>query len=158
MNLPYFIGSAKTAIDGKGRSSFPRELRRQLWPTEGTEFVVARGPDHTLRLYMLPEYVKFMAEIDAFKDRRQADKFRKQLDASLVEMDGQNRILIPKKLLDYAGLTTEVVYTPGRGRSLEMWNPERFNAQTSMKTDEDQQSFNDIYYQIGSSEGLDDKR
>jgi MraZ protein len=107
---------------------------------------------------MLPEYVKFMAEIDAFKDRRQADKFRKQLDASPVEMDGQNRILIPKKLLDYAGLTTEVVYTPGRGRSLEMWNPERFNAQTSMKTDEDQQSFNDIYYQIGSSEGLDDKR
>ena len=73
-------------------------------------------------------------------------------------MDGQNRILIPKKLLDYADLTTEVIYTPGRGRSLEMWKPERFDAQTSMDTDEDLQSFNDLYYQIGSTEGLDDKR
>ena len=158
MDLGYFIGSAKTAIDGKGRSSFPRELRRQLWATEGTEFVVARDPDHTLRLYMLPEYAKFMAELDAFIDRPRADEFRKQLDASLVEMDGQNRILIPKKLLDYADLTTEVVYTPGRGRSLEMWKPERFDAQTSIDTDEDLQSFNDLYYQIGSTEGLDDKR
>ena len=158
MNLPYFIGNAKTAIDGKGRSSFPRELRRQLWPTEGTEFVVARGPDYTLRLYTLPEYEKFMSELDAFKDRRQADKFRKQLEASPVEMDGQNRILIPKKLLEYAGLTTEVVYTPGRGRSLEMWNPERFDAQVGIRSEEDQTSFNELFYRIGSTEDLDDKR
>ena len=158
MDLPYFIGNAKTAIDGKGRTSFPRELRRQLWPTEGNEFVVTRGPDHTLRLYMLPEYVKYMAEIDAFKDRRQADVFRKQLDACFVEMDGQNRILIPKKLLDHAGLTTEVVYTPGRGRSLEMWNPERFESQHSMQSEEDLKLFDEMFYRIGSTEGLDDKR
>ena len=158
MNLPYFIGNAKTAIDGKGRSSFPRELRRHLWPTEGTEFVIARDPNHTLRLYMLPEYVKFMAELDAFKDRRRADVFRKQLDASPVEMDGQNRILIPKKFLDYAGLTTEVVYTPGRGRSLELWNPERFEKERNMETVDAQNAFDEMFYLIGSSEGLDDKR
>ena len=80
-----------------------------------TEFIylTAEAFSHTLRLYMLPEYAKFMSELDAFYDRPRADEFRKQLDASLVEMDGQNRILIPKKLLEYAGLTTEVVYTPG---------------------------------------------
>jgi len=158
MDLPYFIGSAKTAIDGKGRSSFPRELRRQLWPTEGNEFVIARDPNHTLRLYMMPEYVKFMAEVDAFYDRRRADIFRKQLDASPVEMDGQNRILIPKKFLDYAGLTTEVVYTTGRGRSLELWNPERFEKERSIESAEDQKSFDEMFYLIGSSEGRDDKR
>ena len=99
-----------------------------------------------------------MSELDAFKDRRQADKFRKQLEASPVEMDGQNRILIPKKLLEYAGLTTEVVYTPGRGRSLEMWNPERFDAQVGIRSEEDQTSFNELFYRIGSTEDLDDKR
>ena len=158
MNLPYFIGNAKTAIDGKGRSSFPRELRRQLWASEGTEFVVARDSDHTLRLYMLPEYAKFMSELDAFYDRPRADEFRKQLDASLVEMDGQNRILIPKKLLEYAGLTTEVVYTPGRGRSLELWNPERYESKSNIESDAAQKLFDEMFRLIGSSEGLDDKR
>ena len=158
MDLGYFIGSAKTAIDGKGRSSFPRELRRQLWATEGTEFVVARDSDHTLRLYMLPEYAKFMAELDAFNDRPRADEFRKQLDASLVEMDGQNRILIPKKLLEYAGLTTEVVYTPGRGRSLELWNPERYESKSNIESDAAQKSFDEMFRLIGSSGGLDGKR
>jgi len=102
--------------------------------------------------------VKFMAELDAFKDRRRADVFRKQLDASPVEMDGQNRILIPKKFLDYAGLTTEVVYTPGRGRSLELWNPERFEKERNMDSVEAQNAFDEMFYLIGSSEGLDDKR
>ena len=156
MNLPSFIGKAKTAIDGKGRTSFPREFRRQLWPTEGPEFVVTCGPDHTLRLYVLEEFAKFMAEIDAYKDRYQAEIFRNQLDATPVELDGQNRILIPKDLLEYAGLTTEVVYAAGRRRSLDLWNPERYNEKYGKKSDADLKTFDEMFYKIGLG-GLDDK-
>lgn len=155
MSLSRFIGKAQTAIDGKGRSSFPREFRRQLGPTEGGEFVVTCGPNHTLRLYVLSEFEKFMAEIDAFKDRQKAEIFRNQLDATPVEMDGQNRILLPRELLEHAGLTTEVIYAAGRGRSLELWNPERYNAKYSKKSEEDLKSFDDMFYKIGSTEGLD---
>ena len=56
MNFTSFIGQAQTAIDGKGRTSFPREFRRQLSASEGNEFVVTRGPDRTLRLFVLPEF------------------------------------------------------------------------------------------------------
>ena len=158
MSLSRFIGKAQTAIDGKGRSSFPREFRRQLGPTEGNEFVVACGPNHTIRLYLTSEFDKFMAEIDALKDRQQAEIFRNQLEATTVEMDGQNRILIPKNLLEYAGLTTEVVYAADRGWSLDLWNPERYNAKYGKKTEEDVTAFSEMFYKLGLPEGLDDKR
>ena len=110
MNFTSFIGQAQTAIDGKGRTSFPREFRRQLLASEGNEFVVTRGPDRTLRLFVLPEFEKFMADLDARSDRRQADLVRRGLCPTVVEMDGQNRILLPKILLEYAGLKDEVLY------------------------------------------------
>ena len=99
MNFTSFIGQAQTAIDGKGRTSFPREFRRQLSASEGNEFVVTRGPDRTLRLFVLPEFEKFMADLDSRSDRRQADLVRRGLCPTVVEMDGQNRILLPKILL-----------------------------------------------------------
>ena len=153
MSLSRFIGKAQTAIDGKGRSSFPREFRRQLGPTAGNEFVVTCGPNHTLRLYLVSEFDKFMAEIDALKDRQKAEIFRNQLEATIVEMDGQNRILIPKNLLEYAGLTTEVMYAADRGWSLDLWNPERYNEKYGKKTEEDLKTFDDLFYNIGLTEG-----
>ncbi|MCQ2122238.1 MAG: MraZ family transcriptional regulator [Fibrobacter sp.] len=155
MDFSSFIGQAKTAIDGKGRSAFPREFRRQLTAAEGTEFVVTCGPDHTLRLYVLPEYEKFMAELDSIPDRRQTEIFRKQLSATLVELDGQNRILLPKKLMEFAGLKGDVLYVPARGKSLELWNPERFDAQFGLTTDEATTAFDEMFYGKGLTEGPD---
>ena len=120
--------------------------------------MVACGPNHTLRLYLTSEFDKFMAEIDALKDRQQAEIFRNQLEATTVEMDGQNRILIPKNLLEYAGLTTEVVYAADRGWSLDLWNPERYNAKYGKKTEEDVTAFSEMFYKLGLPECLDDKR
>ena len=106
MSFTSFIGQAQTAIDGKGRSSFPREFRRQLEASDGKEFVVTRGPAQTLRLFTVPEYEKFMADLDSRSDRRQADLVRRSLWPTVVELDGQNRILLltyklAEKLLNY---------------------------------------------------------
>ena len=141
MNFTSFIGQAQTAIDGKGRSSFPREFRRQLGPTEGEQFVVTRGPAQTLRLYTLPEYEKFMADLDSRSDRRQADLVRRSLWPTVVELDGQNRILLPKILLEYAGLKGEVLYVQASGKTLELWNPERYNAKYGLETEDAMAAF-----------------
>ncbi len=155
MEMSYFIGQAKTAIDGKGRSSFPREFRQQLSAEEGERFVVTKGPNRTLWLFVLNEYEKFLADLEKSKTRLEAEKFRKNLCEALVELDGQNRILLPKELMSYAGLTTEVrYYATTRGKSLELWNPERLTEETQ---EMDQQSFDEMFYSIGSTEGLDAK-
>ena len=153
MNFTSFIGQAQTAIDGKGRTSFPREFRRQLSASEGNEFVVTRGPDRTLRLFVLPEFEKFMADLDARSDRRQADLVRRGLSPTVVEMDGQNRILLPKILLEYAGLKDEVLYVQARGKTLELWNPERYNGKYGLQTNEAIEAFDAAFYGEGLTEG-----
>ena len=153
MNFTSFIGQAQTAIDGKGRTSFPREFRRQLSASEGNEFVVTRGPDRTLRLFVLPEFEKFMADLDSRSDRRQADLVRRGLCPTVVEMDGQNRILLPKILLEYAGLKDEVLYVQARGKTLELWNPDRYNEKYGLLTNEAIDNFDAAFYGEGLTEG-----
>ena len=153
MNFTSFIGQAQTAIDGKGRSAFPREFRRQLVTSDGERFVVTRGPAQTLRLFTLPEYEKFMADLDQRSDRRQADLVRRGLCPTVVELDGQNRILLPKILLEFAGLKGEVLYVQASGKTLELWNPERFNAKYGLQTTEDIAAFDAAFYGESLTEG-----
>lgn len=153
MNSHLFIGQAKTAIDGKGRSSFPREFRRQLTAAEGEQLVVARGPAKTLRLFTVPEYEKFMADLDSRSDRRQADLVRRSLWPTMVELDGQNRILLPKKLLEYAELKGEVLYVQASGKTLELWNPERYEALYNLETEDALAAFEAAYYGESLTEG-----
>ncbi len=168
MNLKSFIGQAQTAIDGKGRSAFPREFRRQLPASEEGEFVVTRGPDRTLRLYVLSEYEKFMAELDArsakaaspdeaAKIRRQTEALRRSLGAAYVTLDVQNRLLFPKALLEYAELTGEILYVPASGMALELWNPDRYNAKFGFTTEESFAAFDAAFYGDSLTEGHNDK-
>jgi MraZ protein len=48
--------------------------------------------------------------------------------ASPAEPDSANRILIPRALLDYAGIDKDVVMM-GNLSNLELWSPERYKAQ-----------------------------
>lgn len=155
MNFTSFIGQAQTAIDGKGRSAFPREFRRQLTDADGKEFVVTRGPNHTLRLFLLSEFEKFMLEVDQRSNPQEADVLRRRLGSTLVELDGQNRILLPKYLLEYAGLKGEVLYVQSRGKTLEMWNPDRFNELNNFDSEENVAAFDDAFYGKGSLGGSD---
>ena len=157
MNFNSFIGQAQTAIDGKGRSAFPREFRRQLAASEEEGFVVTRGPDRTLRLFVLAEYEKFKADLndritkassprEAAEIRRQTEALQRSLCATFVTLDVQNRILLPKALLDYAELKGDVLYVPSNGKTLELWNPDRYNAKFGFTTEESFAAFDAAFY------------
>ena len=96
---------------------------------------------------------KFMADLDARSDRRQADLVRRGLSPTVVEMDGQNRILLPKILLEYAGLKDEVLYVQARGKTLELWNPERYNEKYGLQTNDAIEAFDAAFYGEGLTEG-----
>ncbi|MCQ2088778.1 MAG: MraZ family transcriptional regulator [Fibrobacter sp.] len=168
MNFTYFIGQAQTAIDGKGRSAFPREFRRQLAAAEEEGFVVTRGPDRTLRLFVLAEYEKFLAELDArpskastpeeaAKIRRQTEALRRGLCATFVTLDVQNRLLFPKTLLEYAELKGDILYVPANGKTLELWNPDRYNEKFGFNTEESFEAFDAAFYGESLTEGHNDK-
>lgn len=115
--------------------------------------MVTRGPAQTLRLFTLPEYEKFMADLDCRSDRRQADLVRRSLWPTVVELDGQNRILLPKVLLEYAGLKGEVLYVQASGKTLELWNPERYNAKYGLESEDAIAAFDAAFYGESLTEG-----
>ena len=76
----------------------------------------------------------------------------------MVELDGQNRILLPKILLEYAGLKGEVLYVQASGKTLELWNPERFNEKFGLQTNEAIAAFDAAFYGESLTEDLDGKK
>lgn len=153
MNSTRFIGRAQTAIDEKGRTSFPREFRRQLEPGEGENLVVTKFPGHALKLYVYSKYEEFLAELESRPDRRQADNARRFLDETLVSLDAQNRILLPKRLIDYAGFEGEVLYVPSHGKTLELWNPATFEKSLGETAEDFEKAFEDAIYGLTEGSG-----
>ncbi|HHX14849.1 MAG TPA: MraZ family transcriptional regulator [Fibrobacter sp.] len=143
MNLDFFIGQAKTAIDEKGRTSFPREFRRQLSPEESESLVVSIGPERTLILYELNEFKKFMTELNARPRTRQTEALRSTIQGhtSFTALDGQNRILLSKKFLEYAQLESEVLFVPHVGKSLKLWNPSTYETLYGFSQAKDYETF-----------------
>jgi MraZ protein len=56
-------------------------------------------------------------------------------------------------LLEYAGLKDEVLYVQASGKTLELWNPERFNEKYGLQTNEDVEAFDAAFYGEGLTEG-----
>lgn len=140
-----FIGQAKSAIDGKGRCAFPREFRRQMTPEDGSEFVLTYWGRDRLRLFVRPEYEKFIANVDKTYSRKDAYNFRLTLKAYVFELDGQNRILLPKDKLQHAGLTNSVTFVDSvGGKSLELWSTEKYEAAFSLDSEESLAKFEQL--------------
>ena len=60
------------------------EVVRGLENSNQKEYVVTRGKNGTYRLFSLPEYEKFIKEVDSRPDKRQADCLKRALDPYLI--------------------------------------------------------------------------
>ena len=92
-------------------------------------FVVTRGLDDCIVAYPLDEWKKYEIK---FKDLNQynADN-RKFLRTILIwseeiPMDSSQRIMLPKRLLDFAEIDNKVMIV-GMLDHIEFWNPEKFD-------------------------------
>ena len=54
--------------------------------------------------------------------------------ATEVVLDGQDRLNLPKHLLEYAGITGEAILTPGKN-TLELWDSKRYEAELNISSD-----------------------
>jgi MraZ protein len=96
--------------------------------------VLSQGhPDSCLRVYtrsafdeQASEYTADSTMVQRGRDLRRAF-FSSARD---VELDKQNRILIPHPLREYAGLERQVLVL-GTGECLEIWDPSRWEAESA---------------------------
>jgi MraZ protein len=119
-------GTFSRTLDDKKRLGLPKRVREQLENPESVS--VTPGPDQSLWLYSQPALQRLADKLDQSPATdAEARVFRRlffsQIDT--VDLDTNGRILIPDRLLDFAGLKHEVVLI-GVQDHLELWDAERW--------------------------------
>jgi MraZ protein len=122
------IGEFECKIDAKGRLMLPSGLKKQLPKGEQENFVVNRGFENCLVLYPFLEWKKIITEVDKLnlynKKNREFVRFFYR-GASEISLDGNNRLLLPKNLLDYAKIDKDLVLFAFSNR-IEIWSKEAY--------------------------------
>lgn len=146
------IGEFECNLDGKGRLMFPAGLRKQLGPEEH-RFVINRSIfESCLILYPWEEWEDITRQLDKLnrfdrKNDRFIRKFRN--GATEVELDGSGRILIPKRLKEFAGLQKELVLLASSNK-IELWDKGEYDRVMN----EDQEDFARLAEEV--MQGVDD--
>lgn len=122
--MPQLIGEYDCKLDAKGRMRMPSQLLKQLGGDTGHTFVINRGFEKCLMIYPEANWNKITKEMETLSvyDQKQRQFIRYfYRGASKVTTDATERILFPKRLMEYAGLQKEVVLFAYNDR-IEVWD------------------------------------
>jgi MraZ protein len=123
-----FLGEYEVAIDAKGRFLLPAGLRKQLPEGAGERFVINRGFEACLVLYTMDVWQMLSAKMNKLNDFNQKERAFKRLflnGAGIVELDSAGRMLLPKNLMEYAGLSKDMILA-AQGNKVELWDKEAY--------------------------------
>jgi MraZ protein len=119
-------GTHPRTLDDKKRLALPKRVREQL--SDPTTLYITPGPDQCLWLYTQDGLERLAEKLDqAPAADAEARVFRRLYFAQTeaVDVDRNGRILIPERLVQFAGLKHEVVLIGVRDH-LELWDAQRW--------------------------------
>lgn len=123
-----FTGNIDAKMDEKGRVFLPAVFRKML-QKEGIDGLVLRRDIFQKCLVLFPESV-WNSRVDAITERTSPFDSRGRAalrgfvaGADNISIDGNGRILIPRRYLEAAGITGEVRFL-GVDDTIEIWNRE----------------------------------
>jgi MraZ protein len=127
-----FVGSDTYSVDAKGRISIPTTYKKLLSTECKETFMLVRGLVSNIDVYPIDLWNSVVRprieQLDDY-DVEQAAFKRMFLElAGVCELDGQSRLLVPRKLLDFAKIDKEV-FILGQTAKIELWNPAIYKAQ-----------------------------
>ena len=127
--LPNLIGVHDCKLDSKGRVSLPSSLKKQLLPILEQGFVVKRSVfQPCLELYPMEEWNRIMGHVGKLnRFVKRNNDFIRQFSAGVkpVEADGTGRFLIPKDLIQFAGLGSDLVLSSSVN-IIEIWDKDAY--------------------------------
>ena len=131
-------GEYECKIDAKGRIKMPANLLRQLGTNGTYEFMVNRGFENHLMLYpkdVWEEKTKELNQLNIYiKKNRQAVRYFYR-GATQITTDASDRILMPKSLIEYAGINKELVLFAYQDQ-VEIWAKEAYELMISEEPDD----------------------
>lgn len=132
--MPGFLGEYEVTLDAKGRFMLPVGFKRQLGDTETQRFVLSRGFEKCLTLYTEAQWEKVASvvrQLNEFNPKARAFKRVFLNGATFVEPDAAGRLLVGKPMIEYAGLSKDVVFSAQMDKA-EIWDAATFRRETSM--------------------------
>jgi len=128
--MSYLNGEFECKLDNKGRMMIPAGLKKQLPEAEKESFVVNRGFKKYLVIYTKSEWDKKLDELNKLNQYETKNiEFIRYFTRGATEltMDAAGRVNLPQGLLDYAGISGDVVLNCMLTK-IEMWDKAAYNA------------------------------
>ncbi len=123
------IGTYECKADAKGRLTLPVALKKQLSPVLENGFVIKRAVfQPCLELYPMKEWEQLMQKINKLnRFKKKNNDFIRRFTAGvkIVEVDANGRLLIPKGLVVFAGISKEIVLSSAVN-IVEIWDKNKY--------------------------------
>lgn len=135
-----FLGEFDCKLDIKGRMMLPANLKKQLPGVEDEGLVINRGFEKHLVLYTKKKWDEISEEINKLNDFEKSNRdFKRYFNrgASELPVDSSSRVLLPKNLMDYAGIVgNSDVTLVGRFDKIEIWDKATYDAQMDIEPED----------------------
>ena len=123
------IGTYECKADAKGRLVLSAALKKQLSPILQNGFVLKRSVfQPCLELYPMSEWNILMAKVNKLNRfvKKNNDFIRRfTAGVKIIELDSSGRLLIPKDLQSFAGITKNVVLSSAVN-IVEVWDKDEY--------------------------------
>ena len=135
--MALILGTEYCKIDSNGRFKFPIALKRQL-ETEDSRFVIRRG--FTSECLELWTYSSFQEEVEVLQkmlrpyNSHDQQILRQLTHANLVELDSNDRLLVPPEQKSLIGDAKEIVLQ-STGKCIEIWERAAYDKMNDEITD-----------------------
>lgn len=117
------LGEFDCKLDSKGRMMVPSSLKKQLPEAERDGLVINRGFEKHLVIYPRKVWEEIVAELAKLNQyERKTREFIRFFTRGATELtlDASGRVLLPKSLIEFAGIKGEVVLAC-QFNKIEVW-------------------------------------
>ncbi|MBL7766028.1 MAG: division/cell wall cluster transcriptional repressor MraZ [Chitinophagaceae bacterium] len=125
-----YLGEYEVTLDPKGRFMVPVGFKRQLPEAESVRFVLNRGLDKCITLYTVSQWEEVsvvVKKLNEFNEKARIFKRTFLNGATFMEPDSAGRLLLPKSMLEYAGIKKDMVFSVQMNK-VEIWDAPTFRA------------------------------
>ena len=152
-------GYWEVSIEKSGRLKLPMALLRSLSEEDRRTFYVTHGFGEYITLWSEKAYRKqmdYMNSLDRNLTRVKLYRNAFLRNTAMLECDSQNRIVVPKPLLEMYSIDKELVILLDNGQ-IEMWNSKKYHEKFDLRPEDFEKLNEDMHlgHFLAEKEGAD---
>ncbi|KRT15799.1 division/cell wall cluster transcriptional repressor MraZ [Pedobacter ginsenosidimutans] len=126
--MTQLLGEFDCKLDAKGRLMVPAALKKQLPNAENDGLIINRGFEKNLVIYpkqVWDAVVADLAKLNIYDQENRAFVRAFTRGATELSLDAVGRVLLPKSLVEYAGIGSDLVLACQLDR-IEVWDKKAY--------------------------------